>query len=415
MKKHSNSVKKSESPMKRRNPRAEERRDSSEVMAELVSQLRQQLNVKSIPSAESAGEERDAVRPNLDRLTVGVDLGDQWSNYCILGLGGETLGEGQFRTRRQEVGEFFQGLAISRVVIEVGTHSAWVREVIAGLGHEVLVANAQRMEGRKRRRRKNDRIDAAKLARLGRVDPKSLYPIQHRSTEVREDLLVIRVRDSLVESRTKLISTVRGMVKTMGARVQGCSSVSFSGKAADQIPAEVRETLEPLLRLIQTLSEEIKSYEKRIEKLGSEKYMDTKLLRQVNGVGPVTSLAYVLTLETPQRFKRSRDVGPYLGLVPQQEDSGDSQPQLGISKAGDRMLRKLLVGSAHYILGPFGPDTDLRRFGMKLCQRGGKNAKKRASVAVARKLAVLLHRLWSSGEVYEPLGYGKTTTESAAA
>ena len=417
MKKHSNSVKKSESPMKRRNSRVEERRDSREVMTELVSQLKQQLEVKSVPAAESAGDERDAVRPNLDRLTVGVDLGDQWSNYCILGLGGETLREGQFRTRRQEVGEFFQGLAMSRVVIEVGTHSAWVREVIAGLGHEVLVANARRMEGSKRRRRKNDRIDAIKLARLGRVDPKSLYPIQHRSTEIREDLLVVRVRDSLVESRTRLISTVRGMVKTMGARLAGCSSVSFSNKAADQIPHQVRETLQPILRMIQTLSEEIKSYEKRIEKLGSEKYMDTKLLRQVNGVGPVTSLAYVLTLETPQRFKRSRDVGPYLGLVPQQEDSGDSQPQLGISKAGDRMLRKLLVGSAHYILGPFGPDTDLRRFGMKLCQRGGKSAKKRASVAVARKLAILLHRLWSSGEVYEPLGYGspRTITESAAA
>ncbi|MGC1297735.1 MAG: IS110 family transposase, partial [Alloacidobacterium sp.] len=383
----------------------------------LVSQLKQQLEVKSVPAAESAGDERDAVRPNLDRLTVGVDLGDQWSNYCILGLGGETLREGQFRTRRQEIGEFFQGLAMSRVVIEVGTHSAWVREVIAGLGHEVLVANARRMEGSKRRRRKNDRIDAIKLARLGRVDPKSLYPIQHRSTEIREDLLVVRVRDSLVESRTRLISTVRGMVKTMGARLAGCSSVSFSDKAADQIPHQVRETLQPILRMIQTLSEEIKSHEKRIEKLGSEKYMDTKLLRQVNGVGPVTSLAYVLTLETPQRFKRSRDVGPYLGLVPQQEDSGDSQPQLGISKAGDRMLRKLLVGSAHYILGPFGADTDLRRFGMKLCQRGGKNAKKRASVAVARKLAILLHRLWSSGEVYEPLGYGspRTITESAAA
>jgi transposase len=417
VKKHSNSVKKSESPMKRRNSRVEERRDPREVMTELVSQLKQQLEVKSVPAAASAGDERDAVRPNLDRLTVGVDLGDQWSNYCILGLGGETLREGQFRTRRQEVGEFFQGLAMSRVVIEVGTHSAWVREVIAGLGHEVLVANARRMEGSKRRRRKNDRIDAIKLARLGRVDPKSLYPIQHRSTEIREDLLVVRVRDSLVESRTRLISTVRGMVKTMGARLAGCSSVSFSDKAADQIPHEVRETLQPILRMIQTLSEEIKSYEKRIEKLGSEKYMDTKLLRQVNGVGPVTSLAYVLTLETPRRFKRSRDVGPYLGLVPQQEDSGDSQPQLGISKAGDRMLRKLLVGSAHYILGPFGPDTDLRRFGMKLCQRGGKNAKKRASVAVARKLAILLHRLWSSGEVYEPLGYGspRTITESAAA
>jgi hypothetical protein len=210
VKKHSNSVKKSESPMKRRNSRVAERRDSSEVMAELVSQLRQQLEVKSIPVAEAAGDERDAVSPNLDRLTVGVDLGDQWSNYCILGLGGETLAEGQFRTSRQEVGAFFRGLAMSRVVFEVGTHSAWVREVVVGLGHEVLVANARQMEGSKRRRRKNDRIDAAKLARLGRMDPKSLYPIQHRSTEVREDLLVVRVRDSLVESRTKLISTCAG-------------------------------------------------------------------------------------------------------------------------------------------------------------------------------------------------------------
>ena len=146
MKKHSNSVKKSESPMKRRNSRVEERRDPREVMTELVSQLKQQLEVKSVPVAEAARDERDAVRPNLDCLTVGVDLGDQWSNYCILGLGGETLREGQFRTRRQEVGEFFQGLAVSRVVIEVGTHSAWVREMIAGLGHEVLVANARRME-----------------------------------------------------------------------------------------------------------------------------------------------------------------------------------------------------------------------------------------------------------------------------
>src|ERR1017187_5079837 len=417
MKKDSNSLKQSEAQVKRRKLGVVVERKPQEVMAELVARLAEQLDVKIVPAVEGKKGDRDALRPNLDRLTVGVDLGDQWSNYCILGLGGETLAEGQFRTRRQEVGEFFQGLAVSRVVFKVGTHSAWVREMIAGLGHEVLVANARQMEGSKRRRRKNDRIDAAKLARLGRMDPKSLYPIQHRSTEVREDLLVIRVRDSLVESRTKLISTVRGMVKTMGARVPGCSSVSFSGKAADQIPPEVRATLQPLLRLIQTLSEEIKSYEKRIEKLGSEKYMDTKLLRQGNGGGPVTSLAYVLTLETPQRFKRSRDVGPYLGLVPQQEDSGDSQPQLGISKTGDRMLRKLLVGSAHYILGPFGPDTDLRRFGMKLSQRGGKNAKKRASVAVARKLAVLLHRLRSSGEVYEPLGHGtpSTITQPAAA
>jgi transposase len=384
------------------------------VMAELIVKLAGQLDVEIVPAVEGKKDGRDAVHPNLDRLTVGVDLGDQWSNYCILGLGGETLVEGQFRTRKQEVAEFFQALAMPRVVVEVGTHSAWVREIIAGFGHEVLVANPRLMEGSKRRRRKSDRIDAEKLARLGRMDPKSLHPIEHRSTEVREDLVILRARDALVKSRTELINSVRGQVKSMGGRVTGCSSVAFSQKAIAEIPEEVHETLQPLLRLIATLSEEIKTFDQRIEKLAAEKYMQTQLLRQVSGVGPVTALAFVLTLETPLRFARSRDVGPYLGLVPKQEDSGDIQPQLGISKAGDRMLRKLLVGSAHYILGPFGPDTDLRRFGMRLCERGGKNAKKRAAVAVARKLAVLLHRLWASGEVYEPLGHGSVTRPAQA-
>lgn len=409
MKKNSNSLKLSEAPAKQRKLGVVMEHKPQEVMAELVAKLAEQLGVEIVPAVEDKRDGREVVRPNLGRLTVGVDLGDQWSNYCILGLGGETLAEGQFRTRQQEVAEFFQVLAISRVVIEVGTHSAWVREVVAGFGHEVLVANPRLMDGSKRRRRKSDRIDAEKLARLGRMDPKSLHPIQHRSTEVREDLLVLRARDALVKSRTELINSVRGLVKSMGARITGCTSSAFSQKAATQIPEGLQETLQPLLRLIATLNDEIKTFDQRIEKLAADKYMHTQLLRQVAGVGPVTSLAYVLTLETPRRFARSRDMGPYLGLVPRQEDSGDIQPQLSISKAGDKMLRRLLVGSAQYILGPFGPDTDLRRFGMRLCERGGKNAKKRAAVAVARKLAVLLHRLWASGEVYEPLGHGALT------
>ena len=405
MKKDSNSAKQCEPSAKRGQSQVSVRQDSREVMMELVAKLTKQLDGKNSPGIEIQDEERSAACPNLNGLTVGVDLGDQWSNYCILGLSGETLAEGQLGTRREDVTEFFQGLAISRVVVEVGTHSAWVQEVIAGLGHEVLVANPRMMEGAKRRRRKNDRIDAGKLARLGRVDPKSLYPIRHRSSQVRKDLLVLRARDALVASRTELINTVRALVKTMGARLSSCSSEVFWKKADMEIPTELRETLQPLLRLIATLNDEIKSYDQKIEELASKKYRHTQLLRQVTGVGPITALAYVLTLETPLRFARSRDVGPYLGLVPKQEDSGDSQPQLGISKAGDQMVRKLLVGSAQYILGPFGPDTDLRRFGMKLCERGGKNAKKRAVVAVARKLAVLLHRLWANGEVYVPLGH----------
>ena len=409
MNKHNNSAKKSEPTSKRAKSRGPVQRDTKEVLAELVGKLREKLDPKV--GAASAGEknQRGELRPNLDRLTVGVDLGDQWSHYCILGLEGETLAEGQLRTTQQDVAEFFRALNAARVAVEVGTHSAWVREVICSYGHEVLVANPRLMEGSKRRKRKNDRIDANKLARLGRVDPESLHPIEHRSAEVRQDLVMLRARDALVAARTELINATRGLVKSMGARLPKCSSPSFAQKVEEAVPAQVREALLPLVHMTAALSDCIHGYDEKIEKLASEKYGHTALLRQVKGVGPITALAYVLTLENPERFVKSRDVGPYLGLVPKQEASGESQPQLGISKSGDTMLRKLLVGSAHYILGPFGPDTDLRRYGLRLCERGGKNAKKRAAVAVARKLAVLLHCLWVSGEVYEPLRQGMST------
>jgi transposase len=415
LKKHNNSQKKSEPTSKRAKTRGPVRRDTKEVLAELVGKLKEKLDPKKL-AARSAGEEhkRGELRPNLDRLTVGVDLGDQWSHYCILGLEGETLAEGQLRTTQEDIAEFFQALNGARVVFEVGTHSPWVQEVIGSCGHEVLVANPRLMEGAKRRKRKNDRIDANKLARLGRVDPQSLHPMQHRSREVRQDLLLLRARDALVAARTELINATRGLVKSMGTRLPKCSSEGFAQKVEEAVPGEIREALLPLVRMAAALSDSIQGYDEKIEKLGREKYGHTALLRQVKGVGPITALAYVLTLENPDRFVKSRDVGPYLGLVPKQEDSGESQPQLGISKAGDTMMRRLLVGSAHYILGPFGPDTDLRRYGLRLCERGGKNAKKRAAVAVARKLAVLLHCLWASGEVYEPLRQGTSATIAPA-
>jgi len=408
LKKNSNSPMKKEQQAKRAKAQRPVQREAKEVLAELVEKLRGKLEVKATSVSPSEAGPRAELGPNVDRLTVGVDLGDQWSHYCILGLQGETLSEGQLQTREAEVAEFFQALSPARVVMEVGTHSAWVQEIIAGEGHEVVVANPRLMEGSKRRKRKNDRIDAKKLARLGRVDPQSLHPIRHRSREVRQDLVVLRAREALVAARTQLINATRGLVKSIGTRLPQCSSQSFGQKVKDAIPEKVREALLPMVQFADALSDCIQSYDQKIQELGSEKYGHTKLLRQVKGVGPITALAYVLTLENPEHFAKSRDVGPYLGLVPKQEDSGESQPQLGISKTGDTMLRKLLVGSAHYILGPFGPETDLRRYGLRLCERGGKNAKKRAAVAVARKLAVLLHRLWVSGEVYEPLGYASS-------
>ena len=277
---------------------------------------------------------------------MGVDLGDQGSHYCILGLEGETLAERQLRTRQEDLASFSQGLNGARVVIEVGTDSAWVQEVIRRCGHEVLVANPRLMDGSKRRKRKNDRIDANKLARLGRVDPESLYPIQHRSREVRQDLVMLRARDASVAVRTEIINTTRGLVKSMGTRLPKCSSRSFAHKGEETVPVEVREALLPLVRLAATLSADIKEYDKKMEELGREKYGHTALLRQVKGVGPITALAYALTLENPQRFVKSRDVGPYLGLVPKQENSGESQPQL--SQAGiNRVIRTVHRTGVH--------------------------------------------------------------------
>jgi transposase len=220
------------------------------------------------------------------------------------------------------VAAFFGALSAARVIIEVGTHSAWVREVVVGCGHEVLVANPRLMDGTKRRKRKNDRIDAHKLARLGRVDPQSLFPMEHRSSEVRQDLVVLRARNALVSVRTQLINATRGLVKSMGARLPKCSSPRFPKKVEEALPAEVREALLPLVRLAEELSDRIKDYDERIEKLGREKYEHTELLRQVKGVGPLTSLAYVLTLENPDRFRKSRDVGRILDWCPSRRIPG---------------------------------------------------------------------------------------------
>jgi transposase len=403
LKKNSNAQMSSDRVGKPGKTRGPVQRDAKEVMAELVAKLSQKLEPRPATASEEKGPPQGIPGPNRERLTVGVDLGDRWSNFCILGLDGEKLTEGELQTTQSDFAEFFESLAAARVVMEVGTHSAWARDVVAGCGHEVLVANPRQMEGPKRRKRKNDRIDAHKLARVGRMDPQSLFPIHHRSVAVRQDLVAVRARHAVVAVRKDLINVTRGLVKSMGGRLPKCSTASFPHKVEDALPAEVREVLKPLVQLVERLGSCIKAYDETIEKLSDEKYPHTKLLRQVKGVGPITALAYVLTLENPERFTQSRDVGPYLGLVPKQEDSGDSQPQLRITKMGDMMVRQLLVGSAHYILGPFGPDTDLRRYGLTLSERGGKNAKKRAVVAVARKLAVLLHRLWVNGEEYEPL------------
>jgi transposase len=337
------------------------------------------------------------------QLTIGLDLGDRWSFYCVLDEVGQVLREQKLATTAEAMQQTFARIPRSLITLETGTHSPWVSRLLRELGHQVLVAHAQKVQLITKSTRKDDRHDARTLARLARIDPELLGPVRHRSAQAQIHLSVIRARAELVRARTALVNAARGLVKSYGLRLPQCGTRQVSRELAAGLCTELREVLEPLLKEVESLNEGIQEYDTRMEKIAKESYPHVALLKQVNGVGTQIALTYVLTLEDPHRFRKSRDVGCFLGLRPGRRNSGQSEPQKHISKEGDRYLRTMLVQGAHYILGPFGEDSDLRRWGRKLAERGGKNAKKRAVVAVARKLAVLLHRLWVNGEVYEPL------------
>ena len=338
------------------------------------------------------------------KMTAGLDLGDRYSYLCLIDQeSGQVMEEGRLRTTPEAFRRRFASERPMRIAIEAGTHSPWASRVLEELGHEVLVANARKLRLIYSNKQKTDQIDAENLARLARLDPKLLYRVRHRGEESQAHMALIRSRQAMIGCRTQLVNHVRGAVKSFGARLPKCPARSFHKRAAAHIPEALRPALEPILQQIASLTERIRDYDRQLEAISDEHYPETGLLRQVEGIGPLTALTFVLTLEDPHRFEKSRSVGAYLGLVPARDQSGDRDPQKRISKEGDEMLRRLLVGSAHYILGPFGSDSDLRRHGEKIASRGGKNSKKRAAVAVARKLSVLLHHLWVSGEVYDPL------------
>jgi transposase len=337
----------------------------------------------------------------IPSCTIGVDLGDRMSAICVLDAHGAIVTQRSLPTTAVGITRLLAEFPASRVVLEVGTHSPWVSRQLTALGAEVFVANPSAMYGALRRQR-NDRSDAEYLARQGRADPTLLHAITHRSAAAQAHLEMLRARDHLVHARTQLINHVRGTVKALGARLPSASAEAFPAKVAPTVPAVLQAAVTPLLATITSLTASIHAYDTQLATLIRTTYPVAERLQQIAGVGVITSLTFVLLVEDPARFARSRDVGAYFGLVPRMDESSSATPQLRITKAGDPYARRLLVGAAHYILGPFGPPCDLRRHGAGIAARGGMNAKKRAVVAVARKLAVLLHRLWVSDTPYAP-------------
>ena len=339
-------------------------------------------------------------------VTVGIDVSDRYSHLCLLGDDGDVVSEKRVRTTEQELTGALAAVPAARVVLEVGPRSPWMSRMFAKLGHEVIVANPRQVALIARSQRKSDRSDAEQLARLGRFDPKLLSPVRHRGAEAQADLQTLRSRDALVRTRTLLVNHVRGAVKAWGAALPSCTTAAFPTRAREHLPEELDPALEPVLETIEHLTQQIRQADQRVEEMCG-RYPETGVLRQIVGVGPITALTFVLTIEDAWRFPRNRDIGAYVGLVPRSRESGDRQPQLRITKEGDVALRRVLTQAAHYVLGPFGPDTDLRRWGLRYAESGAGNAKKRAVVAVARRLAVLMLALWKSGEAYEPLRHAR--------
>lgn len=350
------------------------------------------------------------------KFFVGVDLGDREDEVCVLDREGDILTTASIDNTAEGINAFFDGFERPRevlVALEAGTHSPWISELLRTRGFQVLVGNPRKLRAIWGSSNKHDQRDAEMLARIARFDPRLLYPIEHRGRVAHRDLALLKSRDTLVQCRTKLINFLRGSCKTAGARLPSCSAESFPKGVINHIPKELLSAALPCVNTILELTQKIRQMDRQIERLCKEIYTETSLFRSIDGVGPLTSLGYVLTLEDPNRFQKSRDVGPYLGLTPKRDQSGETDKALSISKEGNKYLRRLLVGSAQYILGPFGPDCHLRRYGLRIASRGGKVAKRKAAVAVARKLAVMMHHIWKTETQYDPFYQSQPKAKAA--
>lgn len=350
------------------------------------------------------------------KTVIGIDLGDKKHAICVLDQEGTIIEEFSIYNRCEDLEALARGYPGTLIAMEVGTHSPWISRLLIKAGMEVVVANARKLRAIYSNPRKCDRYDARMLAKLARADRELLHPIEHRCEEAQRDLLSIKLRDSLVRQRTNMIGSIRGLLKSLGVRLSSCSTACFAKRARallDKEHADLLCSIEPGLTTLESLSREIRELDKRITKAALQHYPEAERLQQIGGVGPITALSFILCIESPHRVGKTRDVGAYVGLVPRRDQSGSSDKQLGISKAGNPYVRRLLVQSAQYILGRFGPDSDLRRRGLALAAKGGKGAKRKAVIATARKLAVVMLTMWKNQTDYHPLQDGKAAAEAA--
>lgn len=371
-----------------------------------------------VASGKRPATKRNSVAPRPSSadersIVVGIDIGERHLNLCEIDLD-DVVSEARLVNSAKKLREHFEGRSKRRIAVEAGAHTRWIAELLRELGHEVLVLDPRRTKLISGSLYKDDRIDAQTLAMLARDAPTLLKTIPVRPLESQIVLTLIRARAGAVQGRTRIINAVRGLLKPYGFK----TSKDSRGPG---FTAHLRETLDPtllrlvdsLLVLIDTFNAQIKRYDEDVELVLPRFAPDAIHVTEINGVGALTVLYFVALIGDCQRFVKARDIGPYLGLCRRRQDSGDYRSELGITKAGDNLMRALLANCASYILGPFGKDSDIRRWGLKRMGGGSRAEKKKAKVAVARKLAVLILTLWKTGRPYTP--FRKTADDAKQA
>jgi transposase len=341
---------------------------------------------------------------NLDILpahTIGIDLGDKSHHFSIVNAKGTIETRGTLPNQREVIAGFCAKWKGARTIIECGAQSPWISHFLSEQGMEVVVANPRRVKLISAGNTKSDRKDADLLARLGRADIQLLSPITHRSMNSQEDLCYVRVRDSLVQERVAMSNSIRGHLKALGYTPPSACTETIANHCRAQLKGTALRLVSPLCKVLDTLNAQIKVLDKKINAMLTQ-YPEAGRLAEVYGIGPITAVSFVLTIDDPHRFGRNRDLGPFLGMVPKKDQSGAVDKKLGITKAGDKLLRRLLVGSAQCILKEGAPESDLKDLGQRMIANGRESKKKQAVIAVARRLGILLLSLWKSGQPYDP-------------
>ena len=329
--------------------------------------------------------------------TIGMDVSDRTTKVCVMakqGINPKIVMETTIPTSKDGLAKFLATQdKSSPVVFETGMHCRWMNEVAEGIGFKVYIANPCRLRMITESKAKNDVNDARMLARIALSDPGLLHPVRLRGKEHQKMLNLHEMRNLLVKHRTGIIVQLRAVAKSMGFRIERSSTAHFHAIDTRAWPKEFRDIAWPMLKNLEQLAVTIKTYEKQIRELAQTPTFKAQVerLMEIRYVGLYVATGFVaVTGGDMDKFEKSRDVGPWLGLVPKQDQSGDIDRQCHITKTGSPFMRRLLVESAQMIVRDSATDTDLKVKGMRFCRRGAKIAKRKAIAAVARSLAVLM-------------------------